>query len=155
MTMQEFVRAHGITVTFSEVSSNPNIDPTTWGRGARHYKVVLRHKGRSMTVYFSKGSALPYGVTPGEVMNSLAVDWSLIQAAFGPKDWARNLGIWNEDADGLSAREAEEIGLEKEYLANERAKATFKLVEKQAEALRRVLGPEATRELLGGDVEFD
>jgi hypothetical protein len=151
-TMKEFAKQHGVTISWEEVGSNPNMEGMD--RGARHYKVVLRCKGRSMTTFFSKGSALPYGVYAHEVLNALASDWSSIQSASGVRDWARDMGMWNEEAEGLSADDAEAMGLENEYLANERAKKTYTLIEKQTDALRRVLGPAATP-LLRGDVEFD
>lgn len=90
-TMKEFAQQHGVTVTFTEVSENPHMKGMD--RGARHYKVVLRAHGRSMTLHFSKGSALPYGVYAHEVLNALASDWSSIQSASGVQDWAREMGL--------------------------------------------------------------
>lgn len=156
-TMREFVKDAGITATSEQVSKNPNMVEDDWSRGARHYKVTLRRAGKRFTTYFSKGSALPYGVEPHEIVNSLASDWSTIQSASGWKDWAKDMGYdWEPHVEEIrSRRQAEDYGYEKDWDTMKRAEKTYHLIETQTEKLRAFLGPDLYHPLLSGEIEFD
>lgn len=157
-TMREFVRDAGIKIDWEETSRNPNmISDEAWSRGARHYKVVLSRGGRRMTTYFSKGSALEYGVEAHEVVNALATDATSVLNSSGWKDWARDMGFeWEPTVEEIRSRDrAEDYGYEKDWDTMQRVKKTYALIERQTEALRRVLGPEVARPLLRGEIEFD
>lgn len=154
-TMREFVKEHGIKISFQEVSENPYMADGSWD--ARHYKVRLTCQGRSLTTYFSKGLGLAHGVEAHEVVNALASDASSANSARDWRDFASDMGMeWDSSVENLrSRRQAEEYGMEKDWDARAQAKKTYDACVASGQKLHRLVGDSAYRQLTGGNVEFD
>lgn len=170
LTIDRFIERHGITLTWQSVPENPHW--TGKDVGAAHYFCTLATGGRKMTLYYSKGSGLrvwrktpkvwgngdrpkdckpreraplrlwrmsmynkeafenwtdPEPPTVAEVLDCLASDASSVDGAGSFEDWASDLGF---DSD---SRKAED---------------TYRATAKQANELRRLLGPVDYRVLL-------
>ena len=124
-TLAELIAREGITATVVPADVNPNIGDDI--PGANHYRVTLRAHGRQMTVPWSQGPAILREPTAADVLDCLASDTSGYHSAGGTFEaWAAEYG-YDEDS-----RKAERI---------------FRAVERQAGALRHLLG-DAYDELL-------
>lgn len=127
VTIAEFVRRNGITMTAERTDHNPNMDSVDMD----DWKCVLRRgkEGRKrMTVYFSQGYG-HNGKAPDltSVLDCLASDSSMIENAPTFEDFANEFGY------DLDSRKAER---------------TFKACEHQAKRLENFLGEELYQELL-------
>lgn len=90
-TMQEFIKEQRVHMADPEmVDRNPNMEDDEWR--ADHYKLVLRRKGKQMTVYFSMGVALCREPELAEVLSTLALDSADVENARGFEDWASEYG---------------------------------------------------------------
>ena len=128
MTLEQFIAETGIVLTSEWVDRNPHMEDSD---RMDNYKVKLRGKllgNATMRLYYSKGVGLN-GIEPtaDEVLDCLASDASGIENAGSFEDWCGECGC---DTD---SRKAEKI---------------FKECEKQAERLRRFLGPDYYATLL-------
>jgi len=126
-----FAQRHGVEMECQGVAQPLH---TEMPAGSFHWRCRLRNggTGASMTVPFSMGPAL--GSAPpaiGTVLGTLGSDAASWENAKIFEEWASELGF---DLDDPAARQ--------------RAKRTFNAVERQAEALKRLLGDEAYDELL-------
>jgi hypothetical protein len=120
-----FVTKHNVRMTVKQTDSNPAMD---LDGNMDHWRCRLRCGGRSMSLTFSQG----YGhegeePTIESVLDCLASDASSIESARGFEDWAADLGM---DPD------------------SRKALRTFRLIERQTDKLRSLIGPDAYRELL-------
>ena len=123
-TMAEFVTAHGVKLTAQKWYENPYMDGSA---KMDNWRCTLRCGRRSMLVYFSKGFGLK-GERPdvAEVLDCLASDSADLETSKSFEEWAAQYG----------------------YDLSRKAERTFKMCEKQAAALRRVLGNDAFEALL-------
>lgn len=147
--LQQFITDHGITLTAHRVDTRPDrskddelskdarhwrchifapSDPVTVTRNQKQY---TRRVTKTMGLYFSHGSAHTEEPTLIEVLECLQSDFSSYENADGFEDWARDLGLEPD------SRKAERI---------------YKTVKRQAEQLRRVLGPDTFDEFLKVEV---
>ena len=117
-TLRHFIETNGIKAVVDYADSNPNMANDEWSRTARHFKVVLRCQGRQLTTHFSQGSAHTQEPTAADVLDCLASDSAGIENARSFEDWC---GEYGYDTD---SRKAERI---------------FKVCERQAESLKRLL----------------
>lgn len=124
-TIDEIITTSGITMTATQWHENPHIDDN---QKMDHWRCILRHGRRRMTVYFSKGIGHK-GTEPtiAEVLDCLASDASTVDNAQGFEDWASDLGY---DPD------------------SRKAERTFKAVQRQSDRLRDFLGDSLYRTLL-------
>ena len=96
ITMQQFLKAHNITMTSERVDSNPNMP----SRDMDHWKVTLRRPHHTLTTYFSMGFG-HNGKEPkaDEVLDCLASDANgANQNTF--EDWCSEYGY---DTDSRKA----------------------------------------------------
>ena len=84
-----------------------------------HYKCRIQRYERGFTLYFSQGSGHTTEPTASEVLNCLADDAASYENAATFEDWASEFGY---DTDSLKAEKI------------------YRLVKRQAEQLKRVLG---------------
>ena len=105
-----------IKFSYATIDHNPNMDDSSMD----HWRCRLRNDGKSMTVYFSKGSG-HNGAAPtlDEVLETLASDSAGVDNARDFEDWCSEYGY---DTD------------------SRKAERTYKAIEKQAIALRNLLG---------------
>lgn len=123
MTIQEFIRQEGITLTAERWPENPNMTDSSQ---MDHWKIVLWSKWTWMTTYFSQGFA--YNGKPpkiDEVLDCLACDAQGIDQEF--EDWASDLGF---DPD------------------SRKAEKTYKTIRVQTQKLKELLGTKAYKTLL-------
>lgn len=150
-TMSDFVRKYGIIAKAGRRGSNPNMAADEeWSRSAHHWHVTLSFQGRRMGIYFSQGSAIHEEPTAADVLNSLALDVSGLQNAGSFEEWCREYGYEiPEEVKGLTKRQAEEFGYEREWEKWQQTKKTYKAIEQEEEKLARFLGSgEIVNELL-------
>ena len=114
-TMAQFTARHRITLSSERVSLNPHMADVIDGS---HWRCRIRYDRRSMTVYFSQGSAHTKDPTVVDVLSCLAGDAQAYDNAESFEDWADEFGL---DVD------------------SRRAEKTYRVIEKQNEGLRRVL----------------
>lgn len=116
VSIEEFIQAHRIRMSAEQVDRNPQMDDFE----GDHWKCVLRVGTSRMTVHFSKGYG-HHGAEPqvSEVLDCLASDATSFENARSFEEWARDYG-YNTDS--------------------RKAEKTYRAVEKQATALRRLLG---------------
>ena len=127
-SLQSFINRNHIRMTCDSADSNPNMDSDEWTRQASHWKcTIVGPKLRKLTVYFSQGSAHTSEPTAVDVLDCLASDAVGVENAHDFEDWCREYGY------DIDSRKAER---------------TFKTIERQADGLKRVLGPEAYKTLL-------
>lgn len=123
----DFVKDNQITMTVERADSNPA--QPEWN-DADHWRcrLVSRLNKSRMTVYFSKGYG-HHGAEPiaSEVLDCLAMDAAGIENSGDFTDWCNEYGY---DTD------------------SRKAERTFKLIQKQADQLRRLLGDDSYNELL-------
>jgi len=127
MTLNEFIEETGIVLTSEWTERNPHMEDS--GR-MDNWRVKLRNKklGKTMRLYFSKGVG-HNGAEPtiDEVLDCLASDAAGIDNSNGFDDWCDEYGY---DPD---SRRAEKI---------------YKQCERQAERLKKFLGPDQYEQLL-------
>lgn len=123
--LSDFIRDQSVTMTSERIAIRPDVaDPGTerddaWQRDASHWRSTLRRSGdqrRSLTVYYSMGSAHTGEPTAADVLSSLLLD------ASGPEEFADWCGDFGYDTD------------------SRRAERTFKACQVIARKLRRFLG---------------
>ena len=124
----DFVQHHKITLTSERTDANPNMADS---RDMDHHRCVLRCGGKRMTLIFSMG--VGHRGSPPEstdVLSCLASDASGVEDARSFEEWCSELGF---DADSRTAEK------------------TYKVIIKQAIKLKRLLGDDAYRDLIGAD----
>ena len=124
-TLNQFIAANGISMSADWADTNPNFtDPHP---DMSHYKCVLSKDKprRSMTTYFSMGSALTREPSAADVLDCLASDSAGIGEQF--EDWAREYGY---DPD------------------SRKAERSYKTCQRQAKILLQFLGREQFEALL-------
>lgn len=101
MTIQERTASDGITMKARPTDANPNMADSA---DMDHWRVTLRHVGRSMTLTFSMGSG-HNGAEPqaAEVLGCLLSDYTGFCNCADFAEWAREYGY---DVD---SRKAERI----------------------------------------------
>ena len=123
-TMKQFANRNKIRATVEWADSNPHMPDS---KNMNHFKVILRHAGRQMTLLFSQGYGISGEPTAADVLNCLASDSSSVENARSFEDWAADLGY---DTD---SRKAEKI---------------FKACEIQATKIKKFLGEDLYKKLL-------
>lgn len=114
MNYSQFIEAHNVTMTCNPANENPHMPDAA--KDMFHWFCTLECKGKSMSVYFSMGSAhktmiaparngfsaryAPKKPTVNNVLSCLASDASLIDEAIDFDDWCDNLGY---DSDSRRA----------------------------------------------------
>jgi len=88
-SITEFLRKYPVTMTCQRVETNPNFDPDAWSRKARHFKCILSYEERSMSIFFSQGSAHREDPTLEEVLDCVANGALGVDATF--ETWADEL----------------------------------------------------------------
>lgn len=131
MTIEQFVERFNVRASVDYAGANPNMENDDWARSANHYRVVLRVGRRSMTTYYSMGSAHTNEPGAADVLDSLASDAAGVQYARDFNDWAADYGY---DTD------------------SRRAHRTYQTIVRQGARLQRLLGLDAYQALLN-DVE--
>lgn len=130
-TIEQFIAANKLKAFPHEVDENPNMASDEWGRNARHWRVRLTTNNgngrRSLTVYFSQGSAYTKPPTAADVLSCLASDCVTIDNTDNFEEWAHDLGY---DPD------------------SRRAEHTYKVCKTQSGRLQRFLGADAYHTLL-------
>jgi hypothetical protein len=117
MSIAEFVAKHTVSMFVEAWDRNPNMGDDDWSRTASHWRCLLRCGKRTMTVYFSQGSAHTNPPTVDEVLDSIASDArGVVEQDF--RDWCGDYGY---DTDSIKALK------------------TFKACQKIADKLRRFL----------------
>jgi hypothetical protein len=102
-SVKQFAAKNKIRLTCEPVDRNPNAANDDWAKTANHYKCRLSYGRRSMTVYYSMGSALTHEPRVEDVLDSLAMEWSDVENSPKFEDWAREYGY------DLDSRRAERI----------------------------------------------
>lgn len=100
ITVAQFCGLFNLKFKFEEVDTNPYTSGE-WERTARHYRCRIRMYPTEnpkadrvqLTIYFSKGSALIYGVEIEEVLDCLASDVSSVVNTNDINDWAGDYGM--------------------------------------------------------------
>lgn len=135
MNVTGWAANHKITMACEPENANPHMmSDEKWSREASHWKCVLSHGLKRMTVHFSQGSGHK-GAEPkiSSVLSSLALDAQSYENARGFEDWASDLGLDND------SRKAEKM---------------YRLVGQETKKLKNFLGPTLTQKLLY-EVELD
>lgn len=100
------------------VDHNPNMEEAHSSQ--HHWRCTLRYQGRRMVVVFTMGAALTHEPTVREVMNCLFLDSMGYDSNAGRfEDWCSDYGY---DTD------------------SRKAERTFRAIERQSKALRRMCG---------------
>jgi hypothetical protein len=127
-TIQSFVATYRVRMSQPEwIDHNPQMTEDDWSRGASHYKLTLKCGRRQMTTYFSMGSAHTSEPQLADVLDCLASDAAGVENAQSFENWCAEYGY---DTD------------------SRKAEKTFKICERQAENLKRLLGDDAFDQLL-------
>lgn len=82
MTIQEFIKAHGITGTIKRIETRPDQginDDAEWNRTANHYRVRIRKGKKSFQTYYSTGSGWTKDPELSDVLDSLGSDCSSVE----------------------------------------------------------------------------
>lgn len=134
--LDRFAQDHGIGMQVDRVKRRPDRDhrqtedERRWDAEASHYRVrLLRPGAKPFGLYYSMGSAHRVPPTLPDVLDNLASDCASIEDEDSFEAWADSLGY------GPDSRRAERI---------------YRVIEKQAEALRAFLGDGAYEALLYG-----
>jgi len=124
-----FAKKYGITLTSRQVDSNPLMvsRDADWADTASHYRVTLRRGAKTMSTYFSLGSAHTRPPNIPDVLETLAIDAGAVMEGQSFEDWAGNYGY---DVDSRQAYQ------------------TFQNVQKIARQLQRLLGDEILKDLV-------
>jgi hypothetical protein len=125
MNMKDFTDQEQIKFSVIEVSTRPD---GLMGDSSFHFHCRLRNNGHTMGLYFSMGSAHA-GKYPEltEVLDCLASDAVSYEQAGAFEDWAEDFGYSSD------SRAAEKI---------------YRVVRRQAQQLKRLLGLAAYEQLL-------
>ena len=127
-TLKQLVAAQKIRMTVDWAPSNPNMAADAkWSAAANHYKCILKCGKRQMTVPFSQGCAHTSEPSAEDVLDCLASDAASVKNARGFEDWCAEYGY---DTDSRSAEK------------------TFRICERQADQLERLVGPAVFETLL-------
>jgi hypothetical protein len=125
--LSTFIKKSGVTAAIEEVGTNPNMDAgEEWMRTARHYKVLLKKDGRRMTLYFSQGSGIKGEPELSGILDCIASDSASVENSTF-EEFCADLGY---DTD------------------SRRAERTYKVCQRQAEKLERLLGRDLYEDLL-------
>lgn len=127
ITIAEFIERHEIKFSTTRVARNPHM--TDMPVGSTHWRCKITVSGRSMSMPFSQGPAHTDKPTAVDVLNCLASDAASVDNARSFEEWASDLGYEPD---------------------SRKAERTYRVIEKQRDALKRVLGAEAMRVLLYG-----
>lgn len=119
-TMTEYVAKHGLTMTSSRISHNPNSDD--WGDRDRHWQCEITGEGVELLIPFSQGSAHTKPPAIVDVLSCLASDASFVENCDTFEDFANELGY---DPD------------------SRKAEATYKACQEQTGYLIQELGEDA------------
>lgn len=124
MTLPAFITTYRVRLVADLTDHNPTMDEPSsdWSRTATHWRCQLRCQRRQLTVFFSMGPALSREPTTRDVLECLLSDAAGFENAQSFNDWADNYGY---DVD------------------SRRAERTYRVIERQAEGLRRLLGEDA------------
>jgi hypothetical protein len=125
MTITEFVTSLGATMTVKPIDSNPNMPDADVAMS--HYACLIRVGKSRLTVPFSMGSGLSGEPQIGDVLDCMASDASTIENARSFEAWCAELG-YDEDS--------------------RKAERTFKICQRQAVKLKRLLSQSAYDTLL-------
>ena len=124
-----FAKKHGITLSSRRVDSNPSMIAIndSWADTASHYRVTLRRGAKSMSTYFSMGSAHTSPPTIPDILESLALDAGGVTDDTSFESWAGEYGF------DIDSRKAYQI---------------FQNTKKAAKQLKNVLGEELLKDLI-------
>ena len=128
MNTKQFVRKHRVSINNKWSDSNPYMPDSL---NMNHWKVTLKHNGRQYTTYYSMGYGLSGEPTAADALDCLASDAAGYENARSFEDWAGDYGY---DTD---SRKAERI---------------FRIVGKQADKLKTLLGDNLYNTLLWGEL---
>lgn len=117
--LSTLIRMENIRMDATMTDRNPNMDLDDWPRTATHWRCTLKRGRRTMTTYFSQGSAICNEPTAADVLDCLAGDAGGIENASGFEDWASEYGY---DTD------------------SRRAERTYNVAMRQTEKLRQFMG---------------
>jgi hypothetical protein len=129
MTIAQFIAKHNVSMFVEASDRNPNMADDEWSRTASHWRCLLRCGRKSMTVYYSQGSAHVNPPTLNEVLGSVLSD------ARGTleQDFAGWCGDYGYDTDSIKALK------------------TYRACERMSSKLHRLLGEARYSELLDCD----
>ena len=131
MTMKQFLSRHPcLHQKHRLVDSNPHMNDMP--EGSTHWKITLRNQGRQLTTHYSMGPAHTEEPTLEDVLDCLASDAAGIENSPRFDQWA---GEYGYDPD---SRKAERV---------------YKVCQKQAEGLLRLLSSRETYDSLLFDTE--
>lgn len=125
LSLKQFIARQGLRFSADWADSNPNA--VDFPAGSSHWRCVLRHGRRQLTVPFSQGPAICHEPELEDVLDCLASDAATYENARSFEEWCADLGF-NDDS-----RKAERV---------------YRTVEKQAAGLRRLLGDDTYETLL-------
>ena len=128
MSMTEFLKKHGITMTAARTNSNPNFyAKDMWIQSSTHWFCLFSMGDSSFQTFFSQGSG-HRGKAPlaKDVMNCLISDSSSVQGR-SFEDWASDMGY---DTD------------------SRKAERTYDIIVRQSKNLKLFLGKETLSEAL-------
>jgi len=98
MTIDEFVKHHGLKMAVTPVDVRP--DGLMDTPGSNHYKITLRVGQHRMNLYYSMGPACTGGPKLPEVLDCLASDASGVLPDTSFEDWCSEYGY---DTDSRTA----------------------------------------------------
>ena len=126
MSMTEFLKKHGITMTAARTNSNPNFDAKDmWAHSSTHWFCLFSMGDSGFQTFFSQDSG-HRGKAPlaRDVMNCLISDSSSVQGR-SFEDWASDMGY---DTD------------------SRKAERTYDIIVRQSKNLKLFLGKETLSE---------
>lgn len=123
-TLAQFLTRVPVRAEVEWADSNPHMHDDGNRDRMSHWKIRLTLRRRAMTVYFSQGSAHTAEPTVKDVIGCLALDAAGYANARSFEDWC---GEYGYDTD------------------SRKAERTFKIIGKQADALRRLLADDHDR----------
>jgi len=125
--IKRFIRRTGLKMAVKSHYENPHMDEGM-DRGSSHWKCLLKLGDARMGVYFSMGSAMKGPPKLADVLDCLASDASGYENSNGDfESWCSEYGY---DTDSRKAHK------------------TYRIVQRQAEKLRNLLGADAYDKLL-------
>lgn len=133
MTYEQYIAKFGVKFSCEQIDARPdrpkNQDKREieWDLTASHYRCKFAVGRKSMTVYFSQGSAIHYDPTAATVLSCIAADVASFESAISFEHWCSDFGY---DTD------------------SRRAEHCYKQIEKQHNDLIRLLGATAVDDLL-------
>src|SRR5947207_663766 len=100
-TLKTFIAQHKIRMTADLIDRNPNMDLDEWSQTATHWRCQFKVGRRSLTTYFSQGSAHTREPTAEDVLDCLASDATGVQNSRDDFDeWCSEYGY---DTDSRKA----------------------------------------------------